>query len=63
MPSTSYPCPGCNQQQNIQHGFGFSLSPMLCPACEEERAALDISPLDYARRRHDLRQRQLDALS
>lgn len=63
MPSTSYPCPGCNQQQNVQHGFGTSVEPALCPACAEECDALGLKQLDYARRRHDLRQRQLEAQS
>lgn len=63
MPSTSFPCKGCNQMQHVQHGFGVTVLPHLCPACEEERARLDITVLDYARRRHDLRERAIEAQS
>jgi len=63
MPSTSYPCPGCNQQQHVQHGFGTSVELALCAACAEECEALELTVTDYARRRNDLRRRQLEAQS
>jgi predicted RNA-binding Zn-ribbon protein involved in translation (DUF1610 family) len=35
MGRTTYPCPGCGQQQTETHENGQEITPKLCPACAE----------------------------
>lgn len=41
MGITTWPCPGCGQQQKVDHANGETVKPTLCAACAERKAKQD----------------------